>query len=117
MMRAFNIWLPPAQQVLASLLLLVTVNLGIMVPSAPGYVGTFQFFAVTALSMFGVGRETALAVGISSHLMQYLLVTGIGLALFAREQSLSVSLQKESRPMTARKTRAVPWRHTVRGRG
>jgi uncharacterized membrane protein YbhN (UPF0104 family) len=82
--------------VLASLLLLVTVNLGIMVPSAPGYVGTFQFFAVAALAMFEVDREPALAVGISSHLMQYVLVTGIGLALFTRENLSLSSLQKES---------------------
>jgi glycosyltransferase 2 family protein len=96
MMSAFNIQLPPQQHVLAALLLLVTVNLGIMVPSAPGYVGTFQFFAVAALSMFNVGREAALAVGISSHLMQYVLVTGIGLALFARENISLARLGQES---------------------
>jgi glycosyltransferase 2 family protein len=96
MMRAFNVRLDPDLLVLAALLMLVTVNLGIMVPSAPGYVGTFQFFAVTALAVFGVDRETALAVGISSHLMQYILVTGIGLALFAHQNLSLSSLQKES---------------------
>jgi glycosyltransferase 2 family protein len=96
MMRAFNVQLPPQQHVLAALLLLVTINLGIMVPSAPGYVGTFQFFAVAALTMFEVDRDASLAIGISSHLMQYVLVTGIGLAFFARENLSLSSLQKES---------------------
>jgi len=83
--RAFSIWMPASRQALAALFLLVVVNLGIMLPSAPGYVGTFQFFAVMALGAFAVPKETALAVAISSHLMQYLLVTGIGLLFFARE--------------------------------
>ena len=66
-------------------LLLVMVNLGIMIPSAPGYVGTFQFFAVSALAVFDVPRETGLALAVVSHLMQYALVTLIGLYFFGRE--------------------------------
>jgi len=84
MCRAFGIWLSPVQQALAAVFLLVVVNLGIMLPSVPGYVGAFQFFAVTALGAFSVPKETALAVAISSHAMQYLLVTGIGLYFFAK---------------------------------
>ena len=85
MVSAFNVSMPPLQLVLASVFLLVVVNLGIMLPSAPGYVGTFQFFAVMALGAFGVPKETALAVAISSHLMQYLMVTAIGIVYFLRE--------------------------------
>jgi glycosyltransferase 2 family protein len=81
---AFPASTPISQQMLAATFLLVVVNLGIMIPSAPGYVGTFQFFAVMALGAFSVPKETALAVAISSHLMQYLLVTAIGLFYFAR---------------------------------
>jgi hypothetical protein len=56
-----------------------------MLPAAPGYVGTFQFFAVSALAVWGVPREPALAVAIVAHLAQYVLVTAIGLAFFGRE--------------------------------
>jgi hypothetical protein len=56
-----------------------------MLPAAPGYVGTFQFFAVAALAVWGVPREPALAVAIVAHLAQYVLVTAIGLAFFGRE--------------------------------
>ncbi|MGI5836294.1 MAG: lysylphosphatidylglycerol synthase transmembrane domain-containing protein [Chloroflexota bacterium] len=85
MTRSFGVWMANSTQLLAAVFLLVVINLGIMVPSAPGYVGTFQFFGVMALGVFGVSKETALAIAISSHLMQYLLVTAIGLIFFAKE--------------------------------
>ncbi len=96
MCRAFGIWMSPLSQALAAVFLLVVVNLGIMLPSAPGYVGTFQFFAVMALGAFGVPKETALAVGIASHLMQYVLVTAIGLLFFARENLAFWRFQAEA---------------------
>jgi glycosyltransferase 2 family protein len=82
---AFPLGLSLAESSVACALLLAVVNLGIMLPSSPGYVGTFQFFAVAALSVFGVPREPALAMAIVAHLSQYVLVTGIGVAFFGRE--------------------------------
>ena len=82
---AFSLGLSPVQLAAACAFLLVVVNLGIMLPAAPGYVGTFQFFAVAALAVWGVPREPALAVAIVAHLAQYVLVTAIGLAFFGRE--------------------------------
>lgn len=81
---AFGLPVAGLQRLAASVLVLVIVNLGIMLPSAPGYVGTFQFFAVSALAVFQVPRESSLALGIVSHLVQYVLVTGIGLFYLAR---------------------------------
>jgi uncharacterized protein (TIRG00374 family) len=68
----------------AAFFMTVVVNLGIMVPSAPGYVGTFEGAAVAALSPYGVPTETALAIAIVAHGIQWLLVTAIGLALLGR---------------------------------
>ena len=84
-LSAFDLGLSQVEIAKACALLLVAVNLGIMLPAAPGYVGTFQFFAVAALAVWGVPREPALAVAIVAHLAQYVLVTGIGLAFFGRE--------------------------------
>src|SRR6266540_1816027 len=83
--NAFQLGLSTGQLAAACGLLLAVVNLGIMLPSSPGYVGTFQFFAMAALSVFGVGPEVALALAILAHLTQYVLVTSIGLAFFGRE--------------------------------
>lgn len=84
LMWAFSLPLPTAERAAAAMLVLVIVNLGIMLPSAPGYVGTFQFFAMSALSVFNVPLETGLALGIVSHAMQYALVTCIGLYFLSR---------------------------------
>lgn len=43
----------------ATLVTLVILRLGTLLPQAPGNVGSFQFFAVVALRLFGVGRAEA----------------------------------------------------------
>lgn len=97
--RGFDLALPAGAMLLAPVFLLVVVNLGIMLPSAPGYVGTFQAFAVLALSAFGVQRETALVIAVISHGMQYLLVTGLGLLFLwrGRLSLLQISAQEGAR--------------------
>lgn len=108
MCRAFGVRMSPLSQLLSAVFLLVVVNLGIMLPSAPGYVGTFQFFAVWALGAFDVSKENALAVGIASHLMQYLMVTAIGLVFFARENLAFWRFQKETAEEAAEEEIAMP---------
>jgi glycosyltransferase 2 family protein len=83
--RGINLGLPSGAEVPAMGLTLVTINLGIMVPSAPGYLGTQEFFGTSALGVFGVSPQSALALVLVSHAVQYLLVTSLGLLFFARE--------------------------------
>jgi len=83
---AFDLGLSSGELAAACAFLLVVVNLGIMLPAMPGYVGTFQLFAVASLSVWGIPKEPALAVAIVAHGAQYVLVTAIGLAFFGREQ-------------------------------
>jgi uncharacterized protein (TIRG00374 family) len=82
---AFNLPLDITQRAVLAGTVLVLVNLSIMIPSAPGYVGTFDFVAKGALVLFGIPPETALAYAIVSHALQYVLVTGAGLVFLARE--------------------------------
>jgi hypothetical protein len=79
LMRAFNMNFSPSAWVGAAVFTLVMINLGILLPSAPGYVGTFQFFTVAALTAFAVPRETALSYSFLAHALQYVLITGLGL--------------------------------------
>ena len=83
--RGMDLGLRSGEGVPAMGLTLVMVNLGIMVPSAPGYVGTQEFFGTQALAVFGVPAERALVLVLVSHAIQYLLVTGLGLIFLARE--------------------------------
>ena len=41
------------------------INLGVAIPSSPGFIGTYQWLGVSALALFGVPTEEALAFSIS----------------------------------------------------
>ena len=84
--RGVNLGLPSAIELPAIILAVVIINLGIMVPSGPGYVGTQEFFGTAALAVVGANPQAALALIVVSHVVQYALVTGLGLVFFAREQ-------------------------------
>jgi uncharacterized protein (TIRG00374 family) len=78
-LRAFPLGLSVGEWLAASVFLLVFVNLGIMIPSVPGYIGTYQFFATLALSAFAVSADYAFGLAVVAHTMQYTLITGTGL--------------------------------------
>ncbi|MDP9372539.1 MAG: flippase-like domain-containing protein [Chloroflexota bacterium] len=78
-MLAFPFDLGPGQWFAAAAFLLVFVNLGIMIPSAPGYIGTYQVFARLALGAFGVAPALAVGLSFVAHALQYGLITGTGL--------------------------------------
>ena len=84
--HGLNLNLPGNLELPALGLALVTINLGIMVPSGPGYVGTQEFFGTAALGVVGANPQAALALVVVSHAVQYALVTGLGLVFFAHEQ-------------------------------
>jgi hypothetical protein len=65
--RAFGLDVPWT----AAGLVLALTNLGMTVPSAPGYVGVYHSIAVFALSPFGVDSSTALAVAVTLHALAF----------------------------------------------
>lgn len=76
---AFPLGLAGGEWLAATIFLLVFVNLGIMIPSAPGYVGTYQLFAKLALGAFGIAASAAVALSFVAHALQYTLITSVGL--------------------------------------
>ena len=56
------------------IMFMVVVNFSSLIPSAPGAIGTIELFATKALVTIGVLKETALAMVLSQHLIQYLVV-------------------------------------------
>ena len=71
---SFGIHLP----VYASFVLMVILCIGGMIPSAPSFVGTMQFFCVVGLSLFAVSKSQALGFSIIYHASQFIPVTIIG---------------------------------------
>lgn len=57
------------------------LNLGVAIPSSPGFIGTYQWLAVSALGLLDVSREDALAFAILMHAAWYVPTTLVGGAL------------------------------------
>jgi len=70
----------------ASWVVLAFVGIGVSLPSAPGFVGTFQFFTVAALALFSVDQQSAFGFSLLHHLSQYIPVTLFGWILLIKEQ-------------------------------
>jgi len=61
-----------------SLLLLAGMGLGSALPATPGYVGIYQFVAVTILPPFGIDRNSALAYILVAQALGYAIVVSLG---------------------------------------
>lgn len=62
-----------------AMLLLTGMGLGSALPSTPGYVGVYQYVAVTVLTPFGVSRDGAVAYILIAQAVAYVLVLVWGL--------------------------------------
>lgn len=74
------------------------VNLGQIIPSSPGAVGVFEFFASTVLIAFGVNEADALAYALLVHVVIWLPPTLHGLVALGR-QGLKLSSVAHAREM------------------
>lgn len=78
--RALHIDVP----IMAGVLLVAVLNLGMTVPSSPGYVGVFDYLMVLVLGLYGVAHTPALAAALIFHAIAFGPVTIIGLIYIAR---------------------------------
>jgi len=65
-----------------AILLITGLGLSSALPSTPGYVGIYQFVAVTVLGPFGFGRDAALAFILMFQALNYVLVLFYGVPGF-----------------------------------
>ena len=77
-----------------ALLLLTGLGLGSALPSTPGYVGIYQFVAVTVLTPFGIGRDSALAYMLVAQAMSYVVVLLLALPGVVRMQRQGFSFRR-----------------------
>jgi uncharacterized protein (TIRG00374 family) len=61
------------------------VNLATTIPSAPGYVGTFDAPGIAVLTAYGVDRAVAAAYTLVLHIALWLPITALGVYYFLRE--------------------------------
>jgi len=78
----------------ASFVILVVVNISIMLPAAPGYVGTFHLACQQSLLLFNaslppteqISSSEALSFALILHISNFIPITLVGFYYFSREQ-------------------------------
>ncbi|NJN67851.1 MAG: flippase-like domain-containing protein [Chloroflexaceae bacterium] len=87
----------------ASLLILVTLQVGISLPTAPGTIGVFQYICVVALGLLGVGPALAFSYGVLLHAVVMLPTTLVGVGfLWAWGMPGKQAAREEPRAMSDR---------------
>lgn len=84
-----------------SLIVLVVTTIGVVVPSSPGYVGTYHWLCQVSLAMFAVPAGPALSFAILVHGVNFLPVLIVGLILAYYE---GVEIFRVDREASAPKT-------------
>ena len=90
-LKAFHLNLP----ITATLLLSVVVNIGVMVPSSPGFIGVFQYLCIISLSVFSVSKEVALSFSFLVHSIQYIPTTLLGWLFLTQMHVVSYRMLKK----------------------
>lgn len=85
-------------------------NLGLLIPSSPGFIGPFHYFCSLALMAHGIDRATALAYATLVHLAFYIPVT-----LWGASAMLWYGIELGSTAAIAREARRGNKLATVRG--
>ncbi|NTV31273.1 flippase-like domain-containing protein [candidate division WWE3 bacterium] len=60
------------------------LNLGVMIPAAPGGVGTIEFINVAVLTLFSIQNSEALAYGVVTHAATTIGILGLGIFALSR---------------------------------
>jgi uncharacterized protein (TIRG00374 family) len=66
----------------AAVVVLVATAFGVMIPAAPGFVGTYHVSCQLGLAIYGIDRASALGYSIVLHATQWVPVTALGLVFF-----------------------------------
>ena len=63
----------------------VILSVGMMLPAAPGFIGTYQFFTVTGLQLYQVVESKALAIAVFLNLFVFAITTLLGIIALSAE--------------------------------
>jgi glycosyltransferase 2 family protein len=79
--RSLGFSLSPSELVFVT----AVINLGVVIPSSPGFVGTYQWLAVSALGVVGIDGEVAIAFSLLMQAVWYIPTTLGGGLIAVRE--------------------------------
>ena len=75
----------PAPLIVGSIVIMIVIAIAVSVPSAPGFIGSFQLGCTLALAIFHVSQSEAFAFSIVLHVTQFVATVSAGLYSLARE--------------------------------
>ena len=75
--------------IVASLILLVITTIAVVVPSSPGYVGTYHYLCQITLALFGIPAGPALSFAAVVHGVNFIPVLVAGL-FFAQHEGMAI---------------------------
>lgn len=70
------------------------LNMGLVVPSSPGYIGVYQFLLVYLLAIFGIPKYEAFAVSLFFHASWYIPYNVLGFIFILKEHLHIKDIQK-----------------------
>lgn len=82
---------------MAGLVLLVLMSLGSMIPSAPAYLGTYQYACIIGLGIYSIDKSAALAYSTLYHATQFFPITIAGLYYAWKSQIRLSEISDEGR--------------------
>jgi uncharacterized membrane protein YbhN (UPF0104 family) len=88
------------------------INLGVAIPSSPGFVGTYQWLTVSTLALFGIDRTDAFAFSVLLHAIWFVPTTVLGFAVGIFAGLLRRDAARSRATQEAEVTRAGEWRLT-----
>lgn len=91
---ALGIKLP---SIFAGFLIQAITALSVTIPSSPGYVGTWEFMSIIALSIFKVDRTKSVSFGLLSHILGMIPVVVFGIVYVIKEANLIKNVTKENK--------------------
>lgn len=91
---ALGIKLP---SIFAGFLIQAITALSVTIPSSPGYVGTWEFMSIIALSIFKVDRTKSVSFGLLSHILGMIPVVVFGVVYVIKEANLIKNVTKENK--------------------
>lgn len=86
LLKAFCFALP----VMASFVVMIILIVGIAIPTAPGYIGSWHYSCILALGLFGIAKPEAFSFAVVYHFLSMIIVVILG-AVFLPFNKFSVS--------------------------
>ncbi|MCX7716539.1 MAG: flippase-like domain-containing protein, partial [Endomicrobia bacterium] len=92
---SLRIFLP---SLFASFLVQAITALSVIIPSSPGYIGTWEFMGTVALSIFNVEKTKGVSFGLLSHIVGVAPVVVLGMIYVIKEVGI-INYIKESKTL------------------